>query len=68
MTTQPAIWRSQRRSPILYRSEAARLKATMAFLRYRSSVRRDLQKRADDMHDYIEIWVNEGGADGEDAR
>jgi hypothetical protein len=40
----------------------------VAFLRYRTSVRGRSKTRADEMHDHVEVWVNEGGAANEDAR
>jgi hypothetical protein len=46
----------------------ATFQRAVAFLRYRTSVREHSKTRADEMHDHVEVWVNEGGAGNEDAR
>jgi hypothetical protein len=67
MTALTKNWRPQRQRPMSHLSDAARLKRSTAFLRYRESAARDPQKPQDDVGDPIEVRVIDGGADGEDA-
>ena len=46
----------------------ATFQRAVAFLRYRTSVRGRSKSRAGEMHDRVEVWVNEGGTGNEDAR
>ena len=68
MTALPNDWRPQRQRPMSHLSEAARLKRSTAFLRYRESAAHDPQNPADEKDDPIAVRVNEGGAGGDDAK
>jgi hypothetical protein len=40
----------------------------LAFLRFRHALRPDLRGSIQDVHDHVEVWINEGGAGGEDTK
>jgi hypothetical protein len=49
-------------------ASTTRLHSALAFLRYRHALRPNLRGARQDMHDHIEVWVNESGAGGEDTK